>query len=405
MVGKEGFYASVKEHLDTLILPFWLNLQDKEKGGYYGFLDYDLNLQKDAPKGCILNSRIMWTFANAYMLEKDEALLNASTHAFEFLKNYCLDKKNGGIYWQMNADGTVNDSTKHTYNQAFAIYALSSYFDVTGNKEALDLALGLFEIIESKCKDATGYLEAFDAEFKPVDNTKLSENGVLAYHTMNTLLHVLEAYTELLRVLKKHEPQNVKALLVKANLEYMIELVETKVYNPKLRRQEVFFDSNWDTLIDLHSYGHDIETAWLMDRALEVMGDEYLIMRIRPLLITLSREIYDVAYKDHSLLNECDRGKVDTTRVWWVQAEAVVGFLNAYEKTLDGIYLDAALDIYNYILEKMVDKRQGSEWYWSVDNDGNPIQKPIVEPWKCPYHNGRMCFEVLNRLEHLKLNK
>lgn len=405
MVGKEGFYASVKEHLDTIILPFWQNLQDKEKGGYYGFLDYDLNLKKDAPKGCILNSRIMWTFANAYMLEKDEALLNASTHAFEFLKNYCLDKKYGGIFWQMNADGTVNDSTKHTYNQAFAIYALSSYFDVTGNNEALDLALGLFETIESKCKDATGYLEAFDAEFKPVDNTKLSENGVLAYHTMNTLLHVLEAYTELLRVLKKHEPQNVKALLVKANLEYIIELVETKVYNPKLRRQEVFFDSNWDTLIDLHSYGHDIETAWLMDRALEVMGDEDLIMRIRPMLITLSREIYDVAYKDHSLLNECDRGKVDTTRVWWVQAEAVVGFLNAYEKTLDGIYLDAALDIYNYILEKMVDKRQGSEWYWSVDNDSNPIQKPIVEPWKCPYHNGRMCFEVLKRLEHLKLNK
>ena len=185
----------MKDHLQNGIIPFWKKLRDDEFGGYYGWLSYDLELDKKAVKGCILNSRITWFFANAYTLSKalgeaDESLLAEAKHGYEFLKNACIDKEFGGIYWSLKYDGTPEDTTKHTYNQAFCIYALASYYEASGDSEALDLAFQLFHIIENKCTDDLGYMEAFTRDFKPESNEKLSENGVLADKTMNTLLHV-----------------------------------------------------------------------------------------------------------------------------------------------------------------------------------------------------------------------
>ena len=178
----------VKAHLLNDIIPFWKNLRDDEFGGYYGYLDYDLKLDKKAEKGCILNSRITWFFSNAYTLLKDKSLLEEADHGYEFLKEHCIDKEYGGIYWSMKYDGTPLDTTKHTYNQAFCIYALSSYYEASGKQEALELARKLYELIETRCMDDNGYLEAFTRDFKPESNEKLSENGVLAEKTMNTLL-------------------------------------------------------------------------------------------------------------------------------------------------------------------------------------------------------------------------
>ncbi len=261
------FVEEIKKHLVEHIIPFWEKLKDDTYGGYYGYMGYDLKLDKQCEKGCILNSRILWLFSSAYTLLKDEKLLKDATHAYDFMKKYCVDSEYGGIYWSVTYDGKPLDTTKHTYNQAFAIYALSAYYEASKDKEALKLAKKLFELIEENCKDDYGYLEAFDRKFEPVENDKLSENGV-----------------------------------------------------------------------------------------------------------------------------------VDTTRVWWVQAETVVGFVNAWQKTKDEKYLQAAKDVWDYIKNFVIDKRNGSEWYWSVDENKNPIDKPIVEPWKCPYHNGRMCIEVIRRL-------
>ena len=194
------FQDEVRKELTEHIIPFWKGLRDEEYGGYYGYLSYELKLNKKAIKGCILNSRILWFFSNAYLLLGDESLLAEARHAYEFMTRFCLDREYGGIFWSLNYDGTVFDSTKHTYNQAFAIYALSSYYDASGDEEALKEAQALQKIIEEKCTDAIGYLEAFKADFSPESNEKLSENGVMAEKTMNTLLHVLEAYTELYRV-------------------------------------------------------------------------------------------------------------------------------------------------------------------------------------------------------------
>ncbi len=380
-----------QSHLQDKLLPFWENLRDQEKGGFYGWLDSDLQLDKDAIKGCILNSRILWFFSNAYLSTKDESLKLYADHAYAFMKTYCVDHERGGVYWSLYADGTPEDTTKHTYNQAFSIYALSSYYRAFGVKEALELAGQLVEIIETKCFDAYGYKEAQDAAFGPADNDKLSENGVMADRTMNTLLHVLEAYTEYYLVTKEGK--------VGEKLRWMLDLVADKIYNPTLHRQEVFFDNDMNTLIDLHSYGHDIETAWLVDRTLEVLGDEAYISKLSPICRDLEEQIYKVAYNHHSLANECERGVVNTWRIWWVQAEAVVGFYNAYQKTGDEKFKAAAEDIWQFIQTKVTDQREGGEWFWYVTENGEPgLEKPIVEPWKCPYHNGRMCMEMMKRL-------
>ncbi len=385
----------VRDHLENGIIPFWKDLRDDVYGGYYGYLDYDLNLDKKAEKGCILNSRILWFFSNAYLLLKDKSLLDEAEHAYAYMTEKCFDRENGGVFWSTTYDGQVKDSTKHTYNQAFAVYALSSYYEASGDLKALERARELFGIIETKCKDEKGYLEASDKTFHKIGNDKLSENGVVADRTMNTLLHVLEAYTEL--YIACADPK------VKAALWDILHIFSEKMYNRKLHRQEVFFDDDYRSLIDLHSYGHDIETSWLVERTVEAVDDDDHVWRDKILPITrdLAETILNTAFDGHSLPSECENGKVDEKRIWWVQAETVVGFLNAYNRSnnTDERYLEAAKSCLAYIFENIVDKRDGSEWFWAVNRDGTPIKGlPIVEPWKCPYHNGRMCIEILKRV-------
>ena len=404
----------VRTHLEQVIIPFWSKLKDEENGGFYGLVDSNLQVYKKFTKGVILHSRILWFFSNAYLTLGDKICLENATHAYQFIKDYCIDRENGGVYWAMRYNGEVEDSTKHTYNIAFAIYALSTYYDASKDKEAIKLATDLYEVIESKCRDKIGYLEAFTKDFMPESNEKLSENGIVAKKTMNTLLHVFEAYTEFYRVTKRQD--------VKEKLCWVLDQFADKVYNKELHRQEVFFDENMNTMINLHSYGHDIETSWLIDRGCEIIGDQNYIDKMTPITKDLTRNIYEQAYHKHSLWNECENGVPDKTRVWWVQAEAVLGFLNGYQKEPEKTeYLDAAKNIWTYIQEHFVDKRPGSEWFWLVNDDGesvevqlsdkeveslkpalgeiknNRIIKPIVEPWKCPYHNGRMCMEIIRR--------
>lgn len=393
MEALQNMRKEVEAHLRENIIPFWKRLRDDVYGGYYGWMGYDLAVDEKAEKGCILNSRITWFFANAYTLLREKSLLDEARHGYEFLKEHCLDKEYGGIYWSLNYDGTPADTTKHTYNQAFCIYALSSYYEASGDREALELAFELFDLIEERCTDEVGYLEAFTRNFMPESNEKLSENGVMADKTMNTLLHVFEAYTELYRVSKNED--------VKKKLCWIMDVFADKIYNPKKKRQEVFFDAQYNSIIDLHSYGHDIETAWLMDRGVEILDEENYCQKMSPITQALTAQIYKIAFNGSSLANECDKGVVNTHRIWWVQAETVVGFLNGYEKTPEHTeYRNAALAEWEFIKRYVIDRREGSEWYWEVDENGTPYpDRPIVEPWKCPYHNGRMCMEVMKRIK------
>ena len=381
----------VRAHLINDIIPFWKKMRDDEYGGYYGYMDCNLQVDKKAVKGCILNSRITWFFANAYLLLRDESLLAEARHGYEFMQKYCVDKEKGGVYWSVAYDGTPEDTTKHTYNQAFSIYALSSYYDASGEREALETALSIFRIIEERCTDEIGYMEAFDREFREIGNDKLSENGVMAEKTMNTLLHVFEAYTELYRVSQHAD--------VKKRIEWILDTIADKVYNPTLHRQEVFFDKEMNSIIDLHSYGHDIETAWLIRRGTDILGEKAYEEKMLPIVLDLTGQIYKTAFDGHSLANECEKGVVNRDRIWWVQAETVVGFLNGYMLAPEhGEYLEAAKAEWEFIQKYVIDKREGSEWHRTVSESGEPMEnEPIVEPWKCPYHNGRMCIEVIRR--------
>ncbi|ONI38670.1 N-acylglucosamine 2-epimerase [Candidatus Epulonipiscium fishelsonii] len=383
----------IREELTNNIIPFWSNLKDEENGGFFGECDFNLNINKTASKGVILNSRILWFFSKAYLELKDNALLENATHAYNFLINSCLDKKYGGVYWSVDYKGNPQETIKHTYNQAFAIYALSAYFEASKDEKALDLAFNLVDLIENKCKDNNGYLESFSREFAPMDNEKLSENGVIASRTMNTLLHVFEAYSGLYTVTRSKE--------VEKSMRFMLNIFKNKIYNPALQRQEVFFDLEYNSLLNLHSYGHDIESAWLIEWGTSLLNDKDLLEEISQIGTALANNVYQKAYRDNSIYNENEHGKDDVTRVWWVQAEAIVGFINEWQKnSQDETYKQVALDIWEFIKEYIVDKREHSEWFWDVDANFKPSsKKDIVEPWKCPYHNGRMCLEILNRID------
>lgn len=380
----------VREHLEKDIIPFWMSLRDDEYGGYIGFMDFDGTIDRKAVKGCILHARILWFFSNAYLVLGDKRLLDEANHAYDFIVEHCIDREYGGVFWSVNYDGSIADGMKHTYNQAFNVYALASYYEASKNEDALKLAFDIQKIIEQKCTDENGYLEAYKRDFMPEDNDKLSENGVMAERTMNTLLHVMEAYTELYRV--SHDEKTADKLRV------ILDIIRNKIYNPKLCRQEVFFDINYNSLIDLHSYGHDIETSWLLDRTCEILDDRKYTANMRVISSALVKKVYEKAYSNHSLLNECESGVNNTLRIWWVQAEAVVGFMNAYEMELDHKeYVGAARDIWEFIKEKMIEPNS-HEWYSQLFEDGTPdASRPMVEPWKCPYHNGRMCLEIIKR--------
>ncbi len=369
-----SFQNEAKQELTGRIIPFWKSLHD-EAGGFIGYVDYDLQKDPLFEKGGILNSRILYFFSESCLLLQDESLLEEAEHAYRFMRNAFEDKERGGIYWSLDHAGNPKDTTKHCYCQAFAIYGLCSYYRASKDEDALNFAWDLFEIIESKMKDEGGYLEAFNIDFTPASNEKLSENGVSATRTMNTILHVIEAYTQLYRIGKEEDVPQKEQILTKvgAALSEALTTVTDRIYNPSQKRQEVFFDKDYNSLIDLYSYGHDIEAAWLLDLAADTLGDKEISKKVHLMSSEMEAEVYKEAFDGESVPAECEAGRVLEDRVWWVQAEAVNGYLKAYLKNTKEVkYYNAARAIFSYIEEKVADHRPNSEWFWYLHADGTP---------------------------------
>ncbi|MBQ6400302.1 MAG: AGE family epimerase/isomerase [Clostridia bacterium] len=380
------FTEEIRAHLERKILPFWEKLTDGEHGGFYGYMDEDLTLRREADKGCILNSRILWTFSTAARVLEQPALKRYADQAYAFLRSF-LDPVSGGVFWSVTFDGKPADTTKHTYCQAFAIYGLAAYYRLTGREEALKTAMALFRVIEEKCRDAKGYLEALKADFTPESNEKLSENGVMASRTMNTLLHVIEAYAELERA---RPDESVRSAGLRG-----LEQALRQVYNPEKARMEVFFDDDFRPLLDMQSYGHDIEGSWLLwDAALTLAGKEDA-EKWRPMCLSLLRSATERAFGDHGLHYEIVNGELNTIRAWWPQAEAMLGFAFGWECTGETAWLSRLRTQWDYVRRVIVDPREGGEWFNEIREDGTSVGKPMVEEWKCPYHNGRMCLRLL----------
>lgn len=383
------------EHLENKLIPFWHNMRDDEKGGYYGQRDYSLELDEEARKGAVYTGRILWFFSNCYMLLGNDELLDDAEHAYEFIRDFLTDKENGGVYWSVMRDGSVCDIGKHTYAQAFTVYALAAYAKASGEKEPLELAMELFDIIESKCRDGERYHEALTDAFVPVINIRLSENGVISKYTMNTVLHLAEAYAELFEVSGE---ERVRERLARLLTEY-----SEKVYNSEKNSLGVFFDEHMNSMGNISSYGHEIEASWLMDWAGVVVSscdsrNTYtpLFDKCHDISVALAAEVYENALSDSgAFIGEAVDGSSEADSIWWAQAEAVLGFCNAYLSTLDGKYLKAAYEVWDYIQDFFIDRREGGEWYNSVTADGIPADGCIAGEWKSPYHNGRMCIKVI----------
>ena len=386
------YTEEIYSHLYNDLIPFWMNIRDDENGGFYGFADENGVPDKESSKGVILQSRILWFFSSAYMLSKDHEVLSCADHAYRFLRDFCMDHEYGGMFWSVNADGTPCEDMKHTYCQSFALYAFSAYYRASGDPEALDLACSLYELIESKCRDSEGYLEAFGRDFSLCKNDKLSENGVMADRTMNTLLHLLESYTALLEAEYFND--------VEASVLEILQIFKTHIYDPDRKICKVFFDMDYNTIIDLESYGHDIEASWLISRACDVLRDSKIKEEMMPMITGLAEGALEhgIDESDHAMNNECENGIVDSKKVWWVQAEAVTGFMNAFELTGDEDYLEASDMIWDYIRDNVIGEH--GEWIENIYEDRNQTEgQAIVHQWKCPYHNGRMCIEMYSRLK------
>lgn len=386
-------------HVTEKILPFWEKLIDRERGGFYGFVDENLVIDPRAHKGCILNSRILWAFSTAARVLEDASYLRYADQALDFMARF-EDTARGGVYWSVTAEGQPLDTTKHTYCQAFALYGLAAYLRAADKntprwQTARARAARLFRVIEGPCSDAGGLGEAFNADFTPAGNERLSDNarleakGETAQRTMNTLLHVLEAYAELQRACPDEA--------VRAAGKRCLETALKKVYSPEKARLEVFFDKDYRSLLDMQSFGHDIEASWLMWDAAETLLSPEELPPYRAMCLSLAKAVCERALTPHGLNNERVEDEVDDTCVWWVQAETVLGCENAYALTGDASYHRNAEAVWAVIRRTLVDERPHGEWHAYARADGTVLDRPVVDDWKCPYHNGRMCLRLIEK--------
>ena len=394
----ETLKVEVKDELVNNILPFWMTkMIDPADGGFYGRIDGNGYIKKDADKGCVLNARILWTFSSAYRILKKPEYLRAAERSKDYLLNYFFDMKFGGVYWLVDHEGEMKDGKKQIYAQAFAIYGLTEYYRVTGDQICLDKAIDLFRLIEkySYDKELDGYFEAFSREWGIIDDLRLSTKDANEKKTMNTHLHVLEAYTNLYRIWKDE--------FLKKRLSGLITIFTDKIVNNQTYNLNMFFDEEWNDKTDLVSYGHNIESSWLIYEAAQVLGDRVLTDKVRTLCLKIADASKAGIMKDGSMIYEkfFKTGQIDSDRHWWVQAETVVGFLNAYEISDKNQYLDLSLSAWRFISEHIIDRNNG-EWYWSVNDMLQPnLKDDKAGFWKCPYHDSRMCLEIIERQERL----
>ena len=382
------FLCEVSEVLRNNILDFWLGLRDP-RGGFYGEVSASGEILPDAPRGVILNARLIWSFAAAYGLLRDPECLVAAVAARDWFLEHFVDAENGGVYWSVSASGEPLDDKKQLYAQGFAIYGLSEIYKLTRDDDTLAAAVGLYRTVEAHYADAAngGYIEALARDFSPLEDMSLSAHDINADKTMNSHLHVLEAYANLYRVWP--DPSLREALI------RLLDLVGTRIVAPDGHLQ-LYFRRDWSVLPGGVSYGHDIETSWLLLECAFATGDIDVISRVRPVAQALGRAGNEGLLPDGSMRYErLLDGTFDDSRQWWVQAETVVGNLWLWKYHGDLPAADRALAAWSYIRDHLVDRAKG-EWYWSILPDGTPdLSQPKAGFWKCPYHNTRMCLEIL----------
>ena len=413
----------MQDVLENNILRFWLDkMQDRENGGFYGRIDGSGMLHPEAEKGAILNARILWAFSAAYRVLGNPEYLEAAKRAYEYLIEHFIDEEYGGVYWSVDYLGRPLDTKKQFYAIGFAIYGLSEYVRATRDREALECALQLYDCIEEHAFDGehNGYIEACTREWGEIADMRLSELDANYPKSQNTHLHIIEPYTNLLRCLKELHAQEscdyvpaIGSVLpigvtismgdtfnVEASLRNLIDIFTDSILNPETHHLDLFFEMDWTRGAGrLESYGHDIECSWLLHEAALVLGDKAVVAKVEPIVREVAKASEKGLRPDGSMIHEAnlDTGHVDDDLHWWVQAENVVGWFNLYQHFEDEDALAKAGRCWDYIKAQLIDNEQG-EWFWSRHPDGtlNTIDDKAGF-WKCPYHNSRMCLEIIER--------
>lgn len=387
------------------ILPFWLNMEDNEHGGFYGQMHGDGTLVKDANKGGILNARILWSFSAAYRVLRKPEYLEAATRAKDYILRHFIDKEFGGTYWELDCNGNPVDTKKQFYAIGFTIYGLSEYYRATGDEQSLDAALNLYDAIEEHSfdKERNGYIEACTREWGEIADMRLSDLDANYPKSQNTHLHIIEPYANLYRALKEKSEEKYadRKAQIEKSLRNLIDIFCNKILNPETHHLDLFFEMDWTRGAGwLESYGHDIECSWLMHEAALVLDDKAVLASVEPIVKLVAEASEKGLNADGSMTHEAnlDTGYVDDDRHWWVQAETVVGFYNIYQHFNDGKALAKTLDCWKYIKENLIDYDNG-EWYWSRNSkrEINHVDDKAGF-WKCPYHNSRMCIELIERI-------
>ncbi|WP_167619204.1 AGE family epimerase/isomerase [Maribellus sediminis] len=385
--------SETTNNLTENILPFWESYTPDPNGGFYGTVLNDGTPVPEAPKGCVLNARMLWTFSNAYMHFENEAYQELANRAQEYFLTHFIDEEFGGTYWIVKADGTPLDDQKQCYGIAFAIYGLAAHYQATEKHESLQQAISLYRKLEEKAFDPIngGYIESFTRDWKTPQRYGYDGIGVAA-KTMNTHLHLLEVYSQLYKVWPDSG--------LKSQLKGLVDVFLEKIIDQKRWHQNLFLTREWENLEHIDSYGHDVELSWLLTEAAELIQEETLIKQTKDIALKLvDTQMQEGRNPDGSLLYERRNGEIEGNLSWWPQAESVIAFFNAWQISGDEKYLDAAITTWEWIKDNLVDTENGG-WYGGLDSDGQPlIGQPKVSLWKCPYHNSRMAFELLVRTQ------
>ncbi len=390
----EQLKKEVKDNLTGNILSYWsAKMVDNVNGGFYGRIDRNDKVYPEAEKGGILNARILWTYSSAYRVTGDTSYLRLAKRAKDYILAHFIDSQYGGAFRSLRADGTPSDTRKQLYTNAFFIYGLSEYSRATGDKKALSEARKIFDLFEKYASDReqNGYFEAFSREWVRIRERMIGESTDKDEKTMNTSLHIMEAYANLYRVSGDK--------IVGDHLRNMVEIFLDKIIDKKTSHLICFLDRSWNSTSTIDSYGHDIESSWLLYEAASLLKDEKLIRRVKEAAIDIANAASEGYQPDGSMLTEKDyaTGHFRTQRSWWEQSETIVGYLNAFELTGDENYLNKSLKCWEYTKKYFIDTKNGG-WFSSVSESGVPGGDKGGF-WICPYHSGRMCMEVIERVK------
>ncbi len=389
-----AFLAELRQEYKDILAYWQHHSPDPQNGGFYGRVSYNNQPDATAEKGIVLNARILWTFSAALRHTHHEEYRATADRAFAYLQAHFLDPEHSGYYWSVSATGQPKNTTKSLYGQAFALYGLSEYARVSGNAVALQLAKNQFGTMVNYGYDPQqgGFREAFARDWSVTDDYIISKRANQESKTMNTHLHILEAFTNLLRVWP-HETVNKQ-------VRGLLTMFLNHIIDPKTYHMNLFMDDSWNVRQTAISYGHDIEASWLLCEAADVLNDKQVQKTVRAVGVQMARAAASGLDPDGGMNYELDpkTGHLNRERSWWVMSEAMVGFMNAYQRTNEKHFLTKAETSWGFIKKYLLDTNNG-EWFWGVDENHRMTGNDKISMWKCPYHNSRACLEMIERLE------